>query len=989
MVLQRISSSSILVTKFLPEIRRNVIPRQRLFASLDRGLKEGKVILVVAAPGYGKSTLLSSFIASQDLPAIWYRTDKADADPVVLVNGLLAAVLRCLPDEATETQGWFGTGPEPWRGSLATLLAALGRNASRELVLVMDDFDAASDAPSANACLEILLGYLPPNVRLCIASRAQPKLSYIARLRQYGGLLELGEWELSFTQAEVQEFLSCCHGLTIDAEQVGRLVTRIGGWPAVLPMLGERISQQGTADIAELMDLAVARNSMYDYFAQCIVDGQSPHVQEFLERSSILQQLTPPLCETILEAADARETLEHLQRNHIFLSLVSDREEVYTYHSLFREFLQTRLRRRIGEAEVTVLHQVAARYFAERDMVEAALYHAYQACDWAHAAALIRKGAPGAIRAGNMETVLRWMDMLPKTAVESDPWLLLHMGRIFSFKGRLSLAHQVLSQARAVAGPQPEPGLEARLLYELGKLSYLVGQSEESDRQFHMALSLAAEEGDAALASKVWAGLTVCYAVHDRLSEAIAAAEQSLSCAPHIADVATRSHARLRAMRHLSWAYLRCGRIKEAIETAQQICPLDSERVKNVVQASVLCVLGAARAAKGELEQALEDLCIAKEMSDKYGFLNPSEAASLAKATTLAMMNRLEEAEDVYQSLELPLHDEPELIYLRLLQGRLDDAASVARRQLQQAEARVSRGKVARLLALLGAIELQRGDLSAAEHLLDRATDEFASMDLRYDLAGTRLYQARLCFLADDADKGVSLLIEAFEYAAREDLYNFFLWHPAVVTPLCAEALRRGILPSYARTLAQRRLGPVLHQSFLPFRHDDAPEPNAEDEQVADESVVQMPNDTIALTLVLKDCQDQEIRCRILDAVSHAWINPGGLARLRDHHCLTWREIDIFIQYYLLYYLLGQRSGQEEPGDSSPRREQLARSLYLADNTLRSHISSIRRKIGVLGVRDGMAVFRWALDEGIVAQVEGARSLHGSSQESASGRAFA
>ncbi|TAK37187.1 MAG: hypothetical protein EPO21_00120 [Chloroflexota bacterium] len=971
MVVQRVPDSSILVTKFLPEMRRNVIPRQRLFARLAAGLKEGKVVLVVAAPGYGKSTLLASFINSQSQPAIWYRMDKSDADPVVLVSGLLAAAARCLPDEAVATEGWFGRGSAPWRRTLFALLAALARDPDRELVLIIDDFDTASGASSASACLETLLGYLPHNVRLCIASRAQPRLSCIARLRQYGGLLELGEWALSFTQTEVQEFLTRQHGLTVDAEQVDQLIARTGGWPAVLPMVGEQISEHGAAHIAELMDLAVARNSTYDYFAQCIVDGQPRYIQDFLERSSILQQLTPPLCEAILEIAHAREMLERLHRNHVFLSQVSDQEEVYTYHSLFQEFLQARLRRRIGEAGVTALHHTAVRYFSSLDLVEPALYHAFESADWPEAAALIRKGAPKAIHAGNVETVLRWIDMLPKAVMESDPWLLLQKGRILSLQGHLCPARQVLSRARSAAGPQPDHELESKLLYELGTLSYLTRNLEDSDRQLQAALDLAVEGGDVVLAAKSWSGLTVSYAAQDRFSEAIAAAEKSIACIANIADAATRSNAELRAIRHLSWAYLHWGRINEAIKAAQRLCPTGSGGVTNLPQASVLCVLGTARAARGELETALEDLNVALEWGERCGYPALSSAVGLARAETLAMLNRLEDAEESFQSVDKSLRGETELSYLWLLQGRMDEAAGIARRQLQMAEAGASPGNVARLLALLGAIELQRNDLSAAEQLLARATDTFTRLGLRYHLAGVELHQARRCFLAGEVDKGVSGLSEAFEYAAIEGFHNFFLWHPDVVASLCAEALRRGILPSYARALVQRRLEREHPQIFLSFPRDTHLEPRPHTEQIVSELGEQSRDAAMPLAFVLRHCKDQEISSRILAAFSNAWITSSGVTRLRTRYCLTWREIDIFIQYYLQYYYsLGHPSRQEEAGDPSPRREQLARSLHLTDNTLRRHINSIRRKIGVLGVRDGLAVFRWALEKGVAAQEE-------------------
>ncbi|TAK36160.1 MAG: hypothetical protein EPO21_03620 [Chloroflexota bacterium] len=959
---KQVVDSPILAVKFVPEMRRNVIHRGRLCTSLAAALQEGKVALIVAAAGYGKSTLLSSFVESYGKPSIWYRVDKADADPVMLLTRLLEAVLRRGPSAKALPEDRRGHGPEQWRVILNVLLTALGYDQARELVVILDDFEHIGQSPQTSACLEAMLSYLPPNVRLCIASRAEPRIAHILRLRQYGDLLQLGERDLAFSAEEIQEFFARHHGISIDAQQLSQLTQRTSGWPAVLPMIGQQIMARGTSGAPMVVDLGDANRSLYEYFAHCIVDGQPAAVQEFLERSSVLQQLTPRACDAVLETKNSWGILELLHQNRIFVSVVSDTDEVYVYHSLFREFLQARLRRRSGQAELVALHRAAERYFAGVGLTESALYHACEAGDWAGAAELIREGAPALIRSGHFETVLRWIGMLPGTSIESDPWLLLYKGQVLRFQEQLGPARQALLRASVVAGTLPERALQARLQYELGTLSYVAHQYQEGDVQLQAALALAIEGNEMALAAKAWAGLTVNYTAQDRFQEAVCAAEQALACTPFIADEATRSHSELRAIRHLSWAYLQSGEIEKAIETTQRMYrPLGSDTHKNLGQASLLCVLAAAQAAKGELDIALEHVSTAVDLAEKNSSPTIGNAAIQVKSLTLAFLGRLDQAEDAYRAADEPLRQVADLAYLRLLQGRLDDAAVIARRQLFQAESSSARSETARLSALLGAVEMQRGDLPAADRLLTRAAEQFAQLKLRYHAMGVDLHLAQLHFLSGDTDAGSQLLEKVLTYAEEEGLFNFFLWHPGIVAMLCTEALRRGLRPRYVQQLCQRRLDSTQQSALLPLFGSKGLPVRAQAGQPMPTAMGNPGRTGTDLSAMLGDCKDSEVKGRILDALMRARITPKGLDRLRGHYGLTWRETDIFIQYYLVH-----QDGLNEVAEATPRREQLARNLFLTDNTLRLHISSIRKKIGILGVRDGLAIFRWAVGEGIV-----------------------
>lgn len=86
----------LLTTKLLvPPVRENLVPRKRLLAMLDELARPGRVLGTIAAPaGYGKTTLVSAWLADRDNPVAWLSLESADADPARFLRYLIAAVRR-------------------------------------------------------------------------------------------------------------------------------------------------------------------------------------------------------------------------------------------------------------------------------------------------------------------------------------------------------------------------------------------------------------------------------------------------------------------------------------------------------------------------------------------------------------------------------------------------------------------------------------------------------------------------------------------------------------------------------------------------------------------------------------------------------------------------------------------------------------------------------------------------------------------------------
>src|SRR3972149_7217756 len=85
-------------TKIVPPRRRvGLLHRPRLVDFLHENLNR-KVLLISAAPGYGKTTLLVDFLQEAELRFTWYSMDASDADPWTFVSHLAASVIQAFPE---------------------------------------------------------------------------------------------------------------------------------------------------------------------------------------------------------------------------------------------------------------------------------------------------------------------------------------------------------------------------------------------------------------------------------------------------------------------------------------------------------------------------------------------------------------------------------------------------------------------------------------------------------------------------------------------------------------------------------------------------------------------------------------------------------------------------------------------------------------------------------------------------------------------------
>jgi LuxR family maltose regulon positive regulatory protein len=197
-------STPLLATKlYIPPPRPNAVPRTRLIARLNEGLHR-KLTLIAAPAGFGKTTLVSMWIAGCGRRVAWLSLDEADSDPIRFLTYLVAALQTVAPTLGSGVMGVLqGPQPPPPEALLTTLLNEI-TIIPEPFVLVLDDYHL-TDATPIDDAMAFVLEHLPPQMHLVITTRADPSLP-LARLRARGQLTELRAADLRFTPAEAAGF---------------------------------------------------------------------------------------------------------------------------------------------------------------------------------------------------------------------------------------------------------------------------------------------------------------------------------------------------------------------------------------------------------------------------------------------------------------------------------------------------------------------------------------------------------------------------------------------------------------------------------------------------------------------------------------------------------------------------------------------------------------------------------------------------------------
>ncbi|HYP28448.1 MAG TPA: BTAD domain-containing putative transcriptional regulator, partial [Blastocatellia bacterium] len=751
----------------------------------------------------------------------------------------------------------------------------------------------------------------PDVLHIVITSRSMPNLS-VTRLRSKGLVGVLDRQDLLFTQEEVERLFTETFGRSLRPEMVSQLYKETDGWVTALQLIQQSFDrtsdhQHGTSEREASFFASAFHQSeldIFDYFAEEVLQFETPETRLMLARLSLLERVDPAICDAALGISDCREHLHALARRNVFIShtYASGVEEEYRLHPLFRSFLNRWLANEVGAAEVKRLHRECAAYFARTGQWDLAVNHFTEAEAAGDVAAMLAKYGADLVGSGRFETIKRAFERLPEASLFDNPHALITRADVGLIEGDHARALSLYVQAAQMARAKNEKLAEAESLRGQAYIARYRGDCEHAVRLATAAIELAPELPRLRARCFNIIGLCQFILFHDTRK-----AIESWRAALEEARRADDDRFSRIVLHNLGLPYSREGDFNEALRWLSQMIEgrpendrLYSAKAKAVpFPQEAIAHLNVARlqVVQGRLDEAEFHLHLALDRCQLFN-LKTATAETLEAFGNLyrergdfnRALDFYNEAARAYRDAGLALTDRELLDERATLYLRMGETALAEREADEYYRARAQGSPAERAAALItrGRIDMALGRTDAAEAELTEAIQLTRSDNLYFNEARAVLPLAKLLWDTGRRDEALVQLRRVIDLAIRYD-YSFWLASEAAHSPaLFGAAIKAGMAADYLVQVVPLEVGRA--EARAP---EDGPKPPPASPV---ESIIERPTCDLALNLL----GPVEILRAPSEPLKEAWRLSKALhilcyvASRRNHRAPKETLVDIF-----------------------------------------------------------------------------------------------
>jgi LuxR family maltose regulon positive regulatory protein len=789
-------AATLLTTKLhVPPLRSEFVSLSRLTRRLQEGL-EGKLTLVSAPAGYGKTTLVTHWLHDAGRPLAWLTLDASDNDPTRFLAYLVAA-LQTIDHSIGQTVEPMLTTPQPPQPkSILTALINDIAKTEEPFVLVLDDYHLISTL-GIHERLAFLLDHQPATMHLVIATREDPPLP-LSRWRARGQMTEIRQADLRLSVEETSDFLRRVMRLDLSSDDIAALHMRTEGWIAGLQLTA--LAMQGRDDIHRLVQsFTGSHRYILDYLIEEVFQQQPADTQGFLLSTSVLERLSVSLCDALTERDDSAQMLRALEQANLFLFPLDESRQWYRYHHLFADLLLHRLATVKGEEFVTLLHRKASQWYEDHGYPGDAVDHALKAQDWQRTAVLLCEVSGSFLARGETTTLLRWFQALPDDVIRANPQLCCDYSWPLILTGQLDAADSYLEQAREAAGD------DAVLLRQIVSAQVQIARTRGDDtRTIELSRQVLPLLTEQHLVERSVVAVNLGTAHYNRGD--LAEADRTLREALQAAEKTDNTFVKWVSLHFMGRIEAARGRLRKAADLYKQVLNEGAQGGPSMPLAMAHLDLGGLLHEWDDLDSANEHLRQCLDLARRNGHLE----VEISGYRLLAMLRQAQGRDaDASQALESAHHlardaNLPPLARARnaachaqiaLAQGDLGTARRWAGRMSDDAD---SSSFHPRLNLTRARLLMAQDRKSAAKQWLESCYETAGQRGIGWCMVRTRILQA---LAAPTPDAALPFLAEALALAEPEGFVRTFVDEGESLMPLLRHAATQGVTRQYIKKL--------------------------------------------------------------------------------------------------------------------------------------------------------------------------------------------
>ncbi|MBP1743770.1 MAG: malT [Firmicutes bacterium] len=391
----------------IPKTKLKVIDRKNIFGLLDKS-QNTKLSIIWAQAGSGKTAAVVSWLGSRNLEnnTVWISLDERDDTPEVFSRCLAEAIEKVLGEDVMPLA-------EQTMDSILNRISALDRS----LIFVFDDFHHIKNDEILKG-IKYFIDGIGGNIHIIITSRSKLNLN-LARLRLNGEVTEIDRKDLNFTYEEAAEFVAENAEVEIPEKTVKQLWERTEGWVAGIQMA--LLTMRDRKNVGEFEEKFSGCSSfIQDYFSEEIFNNQEEVIKDFLLKTSILEELSPELCNAVTGRNDSQQLLEQIYDTNMFIDKLDYDGRIFRYRRLFREFLMCKAKGMNVEAFYETSSR-AAKWYEENGLLNSAINQYMEVGNFEPVVDLVESECIRMILCGEQHEVMRWLENIPQDIIFKNP----------------------------------------------------------------------------------------------------------------------------------------------------------------------------------------------------------------------------------------------------------------------------------------------------------------------------------------------------------------------------------------------------------------------------------------------------------------------------------------------------------------------------------------------------------------------------------------
>ncbi|EDL65589.1 BTAD domain-containing putative transcriptional regulator [Bacillus sp. SG-1] len=603
-------------------VKEKILVRERLFLKLNK-YPTKKVIALTGGTGYGKTSLISSYILQQKIEYLWYSIDRSSNN--------LSELIHTIEQDIQNIRGNIQiSGSHLIKEKISSSFI----DNKDSLWIVIDGMDILHINDEEIRLFVSYMSQFPSTITFVLIGRRLPSTFPTSRMKLQGDLLHLTQKDLALTKDETQTLLRSIYHVNLSDYEIERSYNEMEGWPAGITLFAGIIKEYPMLEREKFVEHLHESEDISHYLANEIIGKLPKDLQTFLYYCSLSCEIEREILKEFQPDVLVDQWIDTLKSLQLFLYEGSLGN--YRLHELIRRFLYKKMEEEWGKAKVVLLHKDLANLYKKKYRFIEAFSQFLAAGEDVLAVEMIKHMAERYESEQFLRLMNGWLE-------KWSPSLNLSQISLFLFRATPINHTKKLIEPLKISLERNENKSKSTLMklqHRLATIYFYAGNLEKALVAYKESLGFSYETNDVRMIALNTSMIAQTYRFMNEEEKALSLAKEALA----MAEMTGFEQAQMHALWTLSEVMMNRGQIEKGRRFAEQAIDVSTK----CDQAAVVypyCSMSTYFLKIGNIEKALEWCNRALLHAEKFGIQADMAWVFMGMAVCYEEMNKINIAE--------------------------------------------------------------------------------------------------------------------------------------------------------------------------------------------------------------------------------------------------------------------------------------------------------------------------------------------------------